>query len=237
MFYNYFKNLFDQAGSIKKIFIRNIILSWMFCFFSLASINLKPDKPSSSVFFDVTLFSTILNFLFIYIVSRARRAKIYYLLIGLGGLSGLIVLHVTIFNLMGWKYSFLFYYLTIFCISLLTTIWLNYKTFDDKLIINNIKKKKSTSLWNIEIDIHSDSNKKYNLVVNLTRNFIAPFAPLFGVFVARNFDGEQEWIIIGFIILFLVIIMSGGYLKFLALGIKIFDLEKKTNSEVYLDLQ
>jgi len=209
----------------------------MFCFFSLASINLKPEKPSSSIFLDFTLLSTILNFLFIYIVSRERRANIYYLLIGLGGLFGLIVLHVTIFNLMGWKYSFLFYYLTIFFASLVATIWLNYKAFDDKLIINNIKKKNSTSLWNMEIDIHSDSNKKYNLLVSLTRNFIAPFAPLFGVFVARNFNGEQEWLIIGFIILFLVIIMSGGYLKFIALGFKIFDLEKRTNSEIYLDVQ
>ena len=75
-------------------------------------------------------------------------------------------------------------------------------------------------MWDINIDINAKQNHKYGCLVNFVRIFIAPFGPALGMAISRNFDGQQEWFFIGFILLLLALVVYSGMLKYCVLGFK-----------------
>ena len=234
MFYNHFKNLFDQSTPSRRLFTRNIILAWMFYLSSFASVKLKPENSLGLVFLVITLITTLININFIYLISKFKRAYMYYMLVGIGGLSALLVLYIGAFEMIGLNIRSLIVFWSLFILSALLSIWLNYNELDANLFVKNTIRKNSFYFWDIEFDIHAGTNNKNKFLANLVRNVMAPFAPVFGIMIARNLQGEQEWSIIGIMMLTIAVIISMGYSKFIALGFGLLKLQRKLEANIQI---
>jgi hypothetical protein len=221
MFYKQIKKTFDEIDPVKRPFVRNIVLVWLFCFLAIASVNLQLNSSIKGLLIISGLSVSILNVLFGFLISRIKYAYLYYSFIVTGGLGALSVLFIGAFEMIAWRNGSLSVFWILFAGSGLLLLYIYYISIDRQILKNYALYKKPTYIWKIEKDVYATTNKKYSFILNLVRIFVVPFAPALGIALSRNFQGEQEWLIIGFMMLLLALIISAGYIRFFALSLKL----------------
>jgi hypothetical protein len=92
----------------------------------------------------------------------------------------------------------------------------------------------SNYYWNASFDIYSESTAKYGGFTNFIRNILAPFAPALGMAFSRNAQVEQKSLVLAFVLLLLSLILNSGYLKHLALGLKLLHWQKSFHSKIFV---
>jgi hypothetical protein len=232
MFYSYFKNLFNKIDPLKRLFVQNIVLALIFCLLSIATLNLKLGVVLNGFILFLTLMSVVINLLFIYVILKTKRVHLFYLLVAIGGFSILLVLFISAIEMIGWDKDSLIAFCGLFIVSDVVLIYIHYKALRDDFMQQNIRLKKSKYTWNVTLDIYADTNKKYGNLINLVRTIIAPFAPAVGIAISRNLGGQQEWLVQGFLMLSLALILNAGYLKYLVMGFKFWSWQKMLSSEI-----
>ncbi len=121
---------------------------------------------------------------------------------------------------------------SIFITSFIVLTYIYSKGFDEEFLRTNLKKNNSKYSWDINMDINAKENHKYGCLVNFVRIFIAPFAPALGMAISRNFDGQQEWFFVGFLLLLLALVVYSGMLKYCVLGLKFLFWQKSFQSNI-----
>lgn len=234
MFYGNMKNMFDQINPSMRPFIKNIVLTWMFCLLIIASVNLKPENSIDSLLPLFAIASLIINIFFGSIISKYNRVYLFYLFVSIGGFITPTILLIGALEMLrvSWDATILFWGL--FGTSIVVLFLIYFNALDYDFLKRNIISQKPRFTWNINLDLYADANKKYGTLTNLVRIFIAPFAPAIGIALSRSLEGNLEWSISGITMFFFALIFNTGYIKFLALGFKFLYWQKMLNSDIFI---
>ena len=224
--------MFEKIGSIKKPFAVNVVLSWVFCLLSIGTVNMKPGANLTLVFVLLAFSASVVNVLFYYIIQKTRRAYLYYLFVACGGVVTLSIAYICAFEIIdGNAISFITFW-GLFIMSLVVMMYIFYNGLNSEIFGRKLVARGGNHKWSASFDVCAEANVKYGRLTNLIRNILAPFAPALGMAFSRNFEGQRELVVLGFVMLSLGLIMSFGYLKHFMLGLKFLYWQKTNQLEI-----
>jgi hypothetical protein len=197
-------------------------------------VHLKPESDLDGLLLFLTFTAIITNLAFMIVIQKYKRIYLYYLFWGLGALYSPVILIIGAFEMVGMNNFSPAIFGSIFLISFIVLIYIYSKGFDGEFLLSNLTSNHSKYSWDINIDVNAKENRQNEGFVNFIRLIIAPFAPVLGMTISRNFDGQQEWFFNGLILLILALVVYSGMLKYCVLGFKFLFWQKSFKSNIDL---
>ena len=161
----------------------------MFCLLILAVVHLKPENDLDGLLLFLTFTAIITNLAFMIAIQKYKIIYLYYLFWGVGGLYSPVILFIGAFEMVGRNNYSPGIFWSIFFTGFIVLIYIYNKGFDGEFLRTNLTSNNSKYSWDINLDINANENRQHDGFVNFIRLIIAPFAPVLGMTISRNFDG------------------------------------------------